>query len=110
MSFNVKTTNPGNGDKPPKGSTVSVHYTGKLASNGNVFDSSVTRGKPFEFKLGAGKVIKGWDEGVAQMSVGEKATITCPPDYGYGAQGVGNGLIPPNATLIFDVEVLSYKK
>lgn len=109
MSFNVQTTKPGNGDKPPKGSKVSVHYTGKL-TNGKVFDSSVSRGKPFEFTLGAGQVIRGWDEGVARMSVGEKAIITCPPDYGYGSQGVGGGLIPPNSTLIFEVEVLSYKK
>lgn len=109
MSFSVQTTKPSDGPIPPKGSKVSVHYTGKLASNGKVFDSSVSRGKPFEFKLGAGQVIKGWDEGVARMKVGEKAIITCPPDYGYGAQGVGNGLIPPNSTLIFEVEVLSFK-
>jgi FKBP-type peptidyl-prolyl cis-trans isomerase len=107
MSFNVKTTKPSEGAIPPKGSKVSVHYTGKL-TDGKVFDSSLKRG-PFEFKLGAGQVIKGWDEGVAKMRVGEKAIITCPPDYGYGAQGVGNGLIPPNSTLIFEVEVLSFK-
>ncbi len=110
MSFSVQTIKPGNGDKPPKGSKVSVHYTGRLASNNKVFDSSVSRGKQFEFTLGVGQVIKGWDEGVAQMSIGEKAIITCPPDYGYGSQGVGNGLIPGNATLIFDVELFSYKK
>lgn len=63
----------------------------------------MTRGKPFSFKLGVGQVIKGWDEGVAQMSVGQKSKITCPPDYAYGNQDVGNGLIPANSTLIFDV-------
>ena len=77
-----------------------MHYTGKLLSNGKVFDSSVTRGKPFEFVLGVGQVIKGWDEGVAKMSIGEKANITCPPEYAYGKQGAG-GLIPPNSTLVF---------
>jgi FK506-binding protein 1 len=100
--FNIETTKPGNGSKPSKGNTVTVHYTGKLL-NGKVFDSSVSRGKPFTFKLGVGQVIKGWDEGVAQMSVGQHAKITCPPDYAYGNQDVGNGLIPPNSTLIFDV-------
>lgn len=107
MSFNVETTKPGNGQKPPKGSKVTVHYTGKL-TNGKVFDSSLKRG-PFTFTLGVGQVIKGWDEGVAQMSIGEKAIITCPPNYGYGNQDVGNGLIPPNSTLIFEVELLSFK-
>lgn len=83
--FNVETTVQGNGTKPPKGSTVTVHYTGKLL-NGKVFDSSVSRGKPFVFRLGVGQVIKGWDEGVAQMSIGQQAKITCPPDYAYGNQ------------------------
>jgi FKBP-type peptidyl-prolyl cis-trans isomerase len=100
--FNIETSVQGNGSKPAKGNTVTVHYTGKLL-NGKVFDSSVTRGKPFSFKLGVGQVIKGWDEGVAQMSVGQKSKITCPPDYAYGNQDVGNGLIPANSTLIFDV-------
>jgi FKBP-type peptidyl-prolyl cis-trans isomerase len=100
--FNVQTVTPGNGDKPKKGSKVSVHYTGKL-TNGTVFDSSVSRGKPFVFNLGAGEVIKGWDQGVAQMSVGQKALITCPPEYAYGNQSVGGGLIPANSTLVFEV-------
>lgn len=106
--FEIKTTREGNGSKPSKGSKVSVHYIGTL-TDGKVFDSSVKRGKPFEFVLGVGQVIRGWDEGVAQMSVGQKAILTCPPDYAYGKQGVGNGLIPPNATLFFDVELLSFK-
>jgi len=108
MSFKVETTQPGDGKKPSKGNKVTVHYTGKL-TNGKEFDSSVRRNKPFEFVLGVGQVIKGWDEGVAQMSVGEKATITCPPAYAYGSQGVGDGLIPPNSTLIFDVQLISFK-
>ncbi len=106
--FEVKTVQEGNGSKPSKGQKVTVHYTGKLTT-GKVFDSSVQRGKPFEFTLGVGQVIRGWDEGVAQMSIGQKAVLTCPPEYAYGKQGVGNGLIPPNATLIFDVELLSFK-
>lgn len=109
MSFNVQTITPGNGQKPTQGSTVTVHYVGKL-TNGKEFDSSRKRNKPFEFKLGVGQVIKGWDEGVAKMSIGEKAIITCPPNYGYGNQDVGNGLIPPNSTLIFEVELISFQK
>lgn len=108
MSFDVKTTTPGNGSKPSVGQEVTVHYTGKLL-NGKVFDSSVSRGKPFKFKLGVGQVIRGWDEGVARMSIGEKAILTCPPDYAYGNQNIGNGLIPANSTLIFEVELISFK-
>ena len=108
MSFNVQTVKPGNGQKPPKGSKVTVHYTGKL-TNETVFDSSVKRGTPFVFTLGQGEVIRGWDEGVAQMSVGEKAILTCPPAYAYGNSSVGNGLIPANSTLIFEVELISFK-
>jgi FKBP-type peptidyl-prolyl cis-trans isomerase len=84
-----------------------VHYTGKLL-DGTVFDSSVSR-QPFKFKLGSGQVIKCWDEGVAQLQVGSQATLTCPPDMAYGSRGAG-GVIPPNATLTFDVEVLSFTK
>ena len=103
MSFNVETTQPGDGvNRPKKGNKVTVHYTGKLL-NGKVFDSSVTRGKPFVFTLGMGEVIKGWDEGVARMSLGEKAILTCPPDYAYGNQAVGGDLIPANSTLKFEV-------
>jgi len=98
---------PGTGEQAVAGKTVSVHYTGKL-TNGKVFDSSIPRGEPIAFKLGAGQVIKGWDEGIALMKVGGKATLTIPPELGYGARGAG-GVIPPNATLIFDVELVSVK-
>jgi FKBP-type peptidyl-prolyl cis-trans isomerase len=97
----------GTGAQAAAGKTVSVHYTGKL-TNGKVFDSSLTRGTPIEFKLGAGRVIKGWDEGIALMKVGGKATLTIPPQLGYGERGAG-GVIPPNATLIFEVELVSVK-
>lgn len=91
---------------PPKGSKVNVHYTGTL-TNGTKFDSSRDRGKPFQFTLGQGQVIKGWDEGVAQMSRGERAKLTCTADYAYGSRGFP-GLIPPNSTLVFDVELISW--
>ncbi len=100
-------TQPGTGAKAEKGKTVSVHYTGKLL-NGTKFDSSVDRGQPFEFGLGAGQVIQGWDEGIALMSVGEKGTLLIPSTMGYGARGAG-GSIPPNSVLIFDVELLGIK-
>ena len=89
---------------PQRGQTVAVHYVGKL-TNGTVFDSSIQRGQPFRFQLGMGKVIRGWDECVAKMSVGEKIRATIPPSLGYGDSGAG-GVIPPNATLIFDIELL----
>jgi len=82
-----------------------MHYTGRLATNGIKFDSSHDRGKPFQFTIGTGQVIRGWDEGVIQMSVGEKAELTITSDYGYGSRGAG-GVIPPNAELIFEVELL----
>jgi FKBP-type peptidyl-prolyl cis-trans isomerase len=94
----------GAGPTAEKGQTVKVHYTGWL-TNGQKFDSSVDRGQPFVFHLGAGQVIKGWDEGVAGMKVGGKRQLRIPPELGYGARGAG-GVIPPNATLIFDVELL----
>jgi len=94
----------GNGPVATAGQTVSVHYTGWL-TDGTKFDSSVDRGQPFSFTLGAGQVIKGWDEGVAGMKVGEKRKLTIPSDLGYGDRGAGS-VIPPNATLVFDVELL----
>lgn len=92
---------------PQKGQKVEVHYVGTL-ENGTKFDSSRDRGKPFVFKIGLGQVIKGWDEGVAKMSKGQRAKLTIPSDYGYGALGYPP-VIPQNATLIFDVELLDIK-
>jgi len=97
----------GSGAEALAGKTVSVHYTGWL-TDGTKFDSSKDRGQPFSFPLGAGRVIKGWDEGVAGMKVGGKRTLTIPPDLGYGARGAP-GAIPPNATLKFEVELLDVK-
>ena len=104
-------TTTGNGAAATPGSKVSVHYTGWLYNNGAKgakFDSSVDRGQPFQFTLGAHQVIAGWDEGVATMKVGGKRTLIIPPQLGYGERGAG-GVIPPNATLIFDVELLGIK-
>ncbi len=101
----------GSGAEAVKGKLVSVHYTGWLdekGSKGKKFDSSLDRGEPFEFSLGAGMVIQGWDEGVAGMKVGGKRTLLIPAKLGYGARGAG-GAIPPNADLIFDVELLAVK-
>jgi|SRR5471030_764895 FKBP-type peptidyl-prolyl cis-trans isomerase len=97
----------GTGPTAEKGQTVKVHYTGFLTT-GKKFDSSVDRGEPFTFSLGEGQVIKGWDEGVAGMKVGGKRQLRIPQELGYGAQGAG-GVIPPNATLIFDVELLGVR-
>ena len=91
MGVEVQRISPGSGPCPKKGQTVSVHYTGTL-QNGKKFDSSRDRGSPLDFKLGQGQVIKGWDEGVAQLSKGERAKLICSPDYAYGSQGVGGGV------------------
>lgn len=104
-------TQVGTGATPKTGQTCVMHYTGWLYENGakgEKFDSSVDRGQPFEFPIGTGRVIKGWDEGVATMKVGGKRTLIIPPELGYGARGAG-GVIPPNATLLFDVELLDVK-
>lgn len=98
----------GSGATAVPGSQVSVHYTGWLTS-GEKFDSSLDRREPFSFALGGGQVIKGWDEGVAGMKVGGKRQLRIPPELGYGPRGAG-GVIPPNATLIFDVELLQVSK
>jgi FKBP-type peptidyl-prolyl cis-trans isomerase FkpA len=105
---------PGTGAEARKGMTVRVHYTGWLYNataadkKGNKFDSSKDSGSPFDFRLGAGEVISGWDEGVAGMKVGGTRILTIPPAMGYGARGAG-GVIPPNATLLFEVELLDVK-
>ncbi len=104
-------TKVGTGASPRPNQTAVVHYTGWLYTNGakgQKFDSSVDRGEPFEFPVGQGRVIKGWDEGVASMKIGGKRTLIVPPGLGYGARGAG-GAIPPNATLMFDVELLGVK-
>lgn len=97
----------GKGKKAEAGKTVAVHYTGKF-QDGRVFDSSVSRGEPIEFVLGQGMVIRGWDEGIAMMRVGGKAQLIIPPDLAYGEKGA-SGVIPPNATLVFDVELVKVK-
>ena len=107
----ITDTTVGTGASPAKGQTCVMHYTGWLyndGTKGKKFDSSVDRGQPFEFKLGVGQVIGGWDEGVGSMKVGGKRTLIIPPALGYGARGAG-GVIPPNATLMFDVELLGVK-
>lgn len=104
-------TTVGTGATPATGQICVMHYTGWLyedGKKGTKFDSSVDRGQPFQFAIGTGQVIAGWDEGVATMKVGGKRTLIIPPELGYGARGAG-GVIPPNATLIFDVELLDVK-
>lgn len=103
----IETLKAGNGEEAAEGKTVSVHYTGWL-TNGIKFDSSIDRAMPFEFVLGAGQVIPGWDRGVKGMKVGEKRRLQIPSDQGYGPAGAGH-VIPPNSTLVFDVELMAIK-
>jgi FKBP-type peptidyl-prolyl cis-trans isomerase len=104
MSLKMTTMKAGNGVSPKPGDMVTVHYTGRL-ENGNVFDSSHKRGKPFRFQLGRGKVIRGWDMGVSKMSVGQSCRLFIPPEFAYGSGGIP-GTIPQNAKLIFDIDLL----
>lgn len=101
----IETLRPGTGEGAKNGDTVSVHYVGTLA-DGRKFDSSRERGEPFSFKLGSGLVIQGWEKGILGMKTGETRRLTVPPELGYGARGAAGGSIPPNATLIFEVEML----
>lgn len=106
MGVEIETVTPGDGRTfPKKGQMCEVHYIGRL-TDGSIFDSSRDRGRPFKFRIGKQEVIRGWEEGVSQMSVGQRAKLTCSPDFAYGNKG-HPGIIPPNATLVFDVELLS---
>mmetsp|Transcript_39238 Transcript_39238/g.54495 ORF Transcript_39238/g.54495 Transcript_39238/m.54495 type:complete len:230 (+) Transcript_39238:165-854(+) len=106
----------GDGEAPASGTTIRAHYTGRLASNGAVFDSSYDRGSPLQFQVGVGKVIRGWDEGIVggkgipPMKAGGKRRLLIPSELGYGARGAGRGVIPPNADLLFDVELVRPSK
>ncbi len=100
-------TQEGQGARPEPGTTISVHYTGRLLENNQKFDSSHDRGEPIKFEVGTGKVIRGWDEALIRMKRGEKRTLIIPPDLAYGEQGAG-GVIPPNAWLVFDVELIDF--
>ncbi|HEY0782157.1 MAG TPA: FKBP-type peptidyl-prolyl cis-trans isomerase [Thermoanaerobaculia bacterium] len=103
----IEDLTPGDGTEAKAGHLVDVHYTGWL-TNGTKFDSSHDRRQPFQFRLGGGQVIQGWDQGVAGMKIGGKRRLTIPPHLGYGSRGAG-GVIPPNATLVFEVELLGVK-
>ena len=107
MGVEIEVLQPGDGNThPKKGDMLTMHYTGTLSSDGTQFDSSVAKGRPFQFVIGIGQVIRGWDEGVTQMSLGEKSVLKISSDYGYGPRGAG-GVIPPNADLNFEVELLA---
>mmetsp|Transcript_40167 Transcript_40167/g.64383 ORF Transcript_40167/g.64383 Transcript_40167/m.64383 type:complete len:109 (+) Transcript_40167:104-430(+) len=108
MGVDIETTKPGDGVTfPTPGQRVTAHYTGTLL-DGSKFDSSKDRGQPFQFTIGEGQVIKGWDVGMMQMSVGQHAKLTCTPDFAYGPRGFPP-VIPPNSTLVFEVELLGVK-
>ena len=107
-ALQIEDLRPGTGAECKAGDNVTVHYVGTL-TNGEKFDSSRDRGKGFSFQLGAGRVIKGWDQGVAGMRIGQMRKLTIPPELGYGARGAG-GVIPPNATLVFDVALIDVKE
>ena len=108
-SLTIEVLKKGTGERAQNGDRVTVHYVGAL-ENGTKFDSSIDRGQPFTFTLGAGQVIKGWDLGILGMKKGEKRRLTIPPEYAYGSRGIPGGPIPPNATLIFEVELLKIEK
>ena len=108
MPVKVETLKVGTGDEAKTGDTVTVHYTGTL-TDGKKFDSSRDRGEPFDVTLGQKRVIAGWEEGLLGMKVGETRRLTIPPDLGYGARGAGN-VIPPNATLVFEIELLKKRR
>jgi len=106
MGVTKKVLREGDGTNyPAKGDLLTMHYVGTLASNGSKFDSSIEKGRPFRFTIGRGEVIRGWDDGVIQMSLGERAELHITSDYGYGPHGAGD-VIPPNADLVFEVELL----
>ena len=109
QELQIETLKQGTGEEAKSGNNIAVHYTGTL-EDGTKFDSSLDRGKPFVFTLGIGQVIKGWDMGVLGMKVGEKRKLVIPSELGYGETGTPGGPIPPNATLIFEVELLSINK
>ena len=108
MPVKIETTKPGTGDGAKDGDTLVVHYTGTL-TDGKKFDSSKDRNEPFEVTLGQRRVIAGWEQGLQGMKAGETRKLTIPPDLGYGARGAG-GVIPPNATLVFEVDLLEIKR